>query len=533
MVVSKLQLRLMEHFVRAMDRHCVATLLTLLLIVPCVRAEGLDSPVPAGDYGAALKWLGDELSAAGKNQPLLIVWLFDQSDRMTDDRHEISGRLAEFYEGLDAQSETLVVGFGDSIHPVMKNPESDVDAVRKAISRIPVDRTGREKMCRAVGMSVQAYGKIARERKLRMVLVVVTDESPSDSGDTQPGDNRLEQSILLCQRAKVPVYVLGQESVFGNAHTRLRWIDPIYRLNHWVRINRGPDSAFPERLMWSGLGPLNDNVLSGFGPYSQERMCQATGGAYFTLMPQPNLKGFQDRRHSMAGYEPDLIPRREYQVATARSRFRAVCREVLQKLNSTTDAKLNLRELHFSAEPAAFSKQAARELEKAAYTWTLLNAAIELLEEVRELRGSEPSKRWQANYDLLQAQCLTYRARLPQYMIALNRHAGQTPKTVDPKHNRWMINADRRPTDPTDRQHARLKTLLGLDESRGAMIDRFASDRAAAIKALDHVITEHPGTPWSVAARSQKLRDIGLKFRSYFHDPRYQEIGKRIKVPVL
>jgi hypothetical protein len=208
-----------------------------------------------------------------------------------------------------------------------------------------------------------------------------------------------------------------------------------------------------------------------------------------------------------------------------------VCRDVIRTLNSGTDAKLNLRELHFSAEPAEFRKQVGTELEKATYGWTLLNAAIEQLDVLRELRESEPSKRWQANYDLLHAQCLTYRARLPQYMIALIRHAGQTPKTVDPKHNRWMIQFDRRSIDPTAEEHTRLKKLLGLDETRGAMIDRFADARAAAITELDHVIAEHPGTPWSVVARSQKVRDVGLKLRSYFHDPHYQDIGRRITIP--
>ncbi len=424
MVASKQQLQSTGYSVRATNRRCVSGLLALLLIANGARAEDPDPTIPAGDYADALTWLGKELSAAGKNQPVLIVWLFDESESMKDDQHEISERLAKFYNGLDIQSETLIVGFGDGIHSLMKKPETDVEAVRKAISRIPIDSTGREKMCRAVGMSVQHFGKIAHEREQRMVLVVVTDESPSDSGDAQTGENLLEQTIHVCIQEEVPVYVLGQESAFGSAHTRLRWVDPIYRLTHWVRISRGPDTAFPERLIWSGLGPLNDNVMSGFGPYSQERLCKATGGAFFTLMPQPSLKGFKDQRTWLAGYEPKLISRREYQVAAARSRFRTVCREVIQKLNPRTDKKLNLRELHFSVEPAEFRRQATTELEKATYAWTLLNAAVEQLETLPELRAAEPSKRWQANFDLLRAQCLTYRARLPQYMIALIRHAG-------------------------------------------------------------------------------------------------------------
>ncbi len=96
-----------------------------------------------------------------------------------------------------------------------------------------------------------------------------------------------------------------------------------------------------------------------------------------------------------------------------------------------------------------------------------------------------------------------------------------------------MLQFDRRLAELTPEEHTRLKKLLGLEESLGTTIDRFTSERDAAITSLGRVISEHPVTPWSVVARSQKVRDVGLKFRSYFQDPRYQEIGKRIKVLIF
>lgn len=508
------------------------TLATLAVPTGGVHAEESEPVVPAGDYADAIRWLGDEFSGAVNKQPLLVVWLFDESESMKDDQHEVSQRLPELYDRLSEKTETVVAGFGDSVHLLTKTPATSVESIRAAVSKIPIDQTGREKMCRAVGVTVLEYAPKARASGHRMVTIVVTDESPSDARDDDVKDyGQIEEAIQACRKAKVPVYVLGREAVFGNAYSRLRWVDPVFRLNHWIRINSGPDTANPERLNWNGFSTHKGHVLSGFGPYSQERLCEATDGGFFALMASPGLKAFDARRSAMAGYEPELITRREYEVAASRSPFRAACRTVIRVLNPATDKKLSLREMHYSIEPQEFRKQGLVEVEKIAYARSRVSGAIDELKKVQALREAEPSKRWQANYDLLYAQCRTLRARLLQHLLALDEHAAQTPKPRDPKHNRWMIRRTRKTVDPAADVFQRIQKLLALKDSRDAFIDHLKAERAAAEEALDHVIAEHPGTPWSVVARSEKTRGYGLELVSYFHEPRYQEVGKRITIP--
>lgn len=78
-----------------------------------------------------------------------------------------------------------------------------------------------------------------------------------------------------------------------------------------------------------------------------------------------------------------------------------------------------------------------------------------------------------------------------------------------------------------------LRRILRLSEPRAEFISRLDEDRTAAQRAIDNVITSHPGTPWAELAEREKSRDFGLRLNSYFHDPRYQEVGTRIKVPAF
>lgn len=514
----------------------VTTFACLVLLAQTSLADEAEAPVSAGNYKAALEWLASQLQAveAQEQKKQLIVWLFDESNSMKDDQHEIRKLLPQFYAGLNDGTDTVVVSFSSSPHVMTREPVSDIKEIASAIDRIPIEQSRpEENLCQAIGKSAETFSRLAQDRKQQAIIVVVTDESPSDSGDASDKDYGLiEKTIAVCRRTRTPVFVLGPEAVFGNYYAQLRWVDPVYGLKHWIRISRGPETANPERLLWNGLGQATDGILSGFGAYSHERLCRETGGGFFLAVQTPDE--VQRRRRAMIGYEPDWSSRRDYEQSVGKSKFRVTCREVIQTLNASTDTKLNLRQRHFSVELAEFQKQGAGEFQKAAYALALTGKAIERLDAIRNLRDEEPSKRWQANYDLLYAQCLTFQARLPQYLLALDQHASESPRPGDVKHNRWMLQLRPvQPLDPTAAQFQRLERALKLDETRGKYIDRVDSERQVATDSLNQIEADHPGTPWSAVARLERIRGFGVEVKSYFHDPKYQEVGKRIKVPVF
>ena len=504
-------------------------------------------------YGAALSRMTQELIRMMRTEKVMAVWLFDESNSMKDDQAEIAQKFHKIYEELGIQSRkdanlkdrdevllTSICSFGKSVRELTKKSTTDVKEIRSAIDKIPVDESGDENMYGAILDVIKEFGPKARSQKRRLVVIIISDESPSDAGDTNLNDyGQIEQAIQACEKAKAPVYCMGRESIFGYPFARIRWTDPVYQLPHWVWINRGPETAYPEALQWDGLHARHDSSPSGFGPYSQVRLCKETGGVFFMLPgEEENIVGkpalIEARKFqalAMKEYEPLLLSRRDYEEQRARSDFRTGVWEVIKNLNPHWDNKLNMRTWHFSIEAEEFQKEGGQEFEKASYAMGQLNKAIALIEKIRPLRAKEDSQRWRAAYDLMNSQCLAYRVRLFQYLLTLDEHAASGRKPKDPKHNRWDIRYNGKHMEPTDEQFDRIKKGFKIKESKSEYLALLDSEMQKADEAFDSVAKEHAGTPWAGRAKWDKGRRYGFRFDSTFWDPRYREIGKRIKVP--
>jgi hypothetical protein len=507
-------------------------------------------------YGAALSRMTQELIRLMRTEKVMAVWLFDESNSMKDDQQEIATEFHKIYEELGIQSRkdkvlkdrdevllTAICSFGKGVRALTKAPTTDVKEIRQAIDKIPVDQSGDENMFMAILETLEEYAPKARSQKRRLVLILVSDESPTDAGDTNLSDyGQIEQAIAGCEKAKAPVYCMGREATFGYPYASIRWKDPVYQLNHWVRINRGPETAYPECLQWDGLHARSDSHPSGFGPYSQVRTCKETGGIYFllpgeeeNLVGKPReLEAKKFKSYAMKEYEPLLLSRRDYEEQRARSKFRTGIWEIIKALNPHSDPKLNIRHNYFSIEPDEFAKQGAQAFERASYAMSQLNKAVAVIDLIRPLRAKEDSQRWRAAYDLIHAQCLAYRIRLFQYLLVLDAHAASGRKPSDPKHNRWHIHGTAKQLDPTEQQFARIKTAFGLKESRSEYLARISGEVQKSDKAFAFVDSEHAGTPWAARARWDRGRRYSYRFNSHFHDPRYREAGgkgKRIEIP--
>ena len=111
-----------------------------------------------------------------------------------------------------------------------------------------------------------------------------------------------------------------------------------------------------------------------------------------------------------------------------------------------------------------------------------------------EDRKKEKSKRWQANYDYVLA-------RLQARIAYINEHnylLGQMRKDLPPR-------------DPKIHQGWKLASQEKLQQT-GSDGRRLAADSR---KLLEKLAKEHPGTPWEILAKRERLTTLGLRWQPY------------------
>jgi len=483
-------------------------------------------------YGAAMGIITQEVLRMMRQEKVTVIWLFDESGSMVDDRKEIRENYVRVYEELGIASKqdkdvkrsgndlllTVVASYGRDIHEHTARPTDDIEQVKAAIDKVPIDTTGDENMCRSIATIIAKYKKTSKSRKL--AVIVVTDES-GDDGDY------VEAAVAESRAAKAPIYFLGRESMFGFPYAQQRWVDEPTKEEFWIRIRRGPETPYPECLQWNGLHSRWDAQSSGFGPYEQVRMARETGGIFFVLPGDETSlvgQGANDKRKydflSMRQYQPNLVSRPEYIKDRATSDFREAVWRVVARLNPNGDKllfqehdpELNIQNEHFPLLPEPFKAAAGAQVAKAAKAMNLSNEAIALLEKVKPLRATEATQRWRAGYDLALAQLYIFRLRLFQYLLAMDKHANSMPQPQDPKANEWNFWWDAgSKIVPDQAQYDRLKSAFGIKMTRDEYLEMVTIEEAAALERLKAIQTEHPGTPW--ARRTETELTWGFGFR--------------------
>ena len=505
-------------------------------------------------YGAAMGRLTQELLRMMRQQKVLVVWLFDESYSMKDDREEIARKFEKVYQelGIAEQQDkqlkrneevllTVVSSYGDDIHEWTKEPTNDVEKIKAAMLKVPVDDSGEEAMCRSIRDMIVKYRTRANRNKRKLVVVVVSDESGDDG-------QFVEEAIVQARRTKAPVYILGRESIFGYPYAHQRWIDEPTGEVFWPRIRRGPETAYPEALQWNGLHARHDAFSAGFGPYEQVRLARDTGGIFFALPGEERElagQGSTETRQfeflAMKEYQPLLLPRKTYAEERARSDFRKMIWDVIVLLNPSEndllfpafDRELSIRSEHFPLAINEFGAEAQRQVLKAARAMGLINQVLPMLDKVAPLRATEGSQRWRANYDLAYAQLLTFRIRLFQYLLAMDAHVNASPPTIpkNPKSNEWNIWWDRRNVIvPDEAQFSRLKAGFKLKQTREEYLAEVDEQKQRAIDMLKAVQEEHSGTPWAQRARNEIASGFGMRVADRLWDPsgKRSEAAKRV-----
>ena len=226
-------------------------------------------------YGAAMSRMTAELIRLMRKEKVLVVWLFDESGSMKDDQKEIADNFYKTYEELGVLTQrdeelkkrdtpilSIILSFGETIHQHTE-PTNDLQQIKDSIQKIPVDKSGLENMCQSINATLDKFSASARRANRRLVVIVVSDESGDDGDNAQV----LETTVSKLRQGHVPTYFMGRESMFGYPYARVRWIDPKYKLTHWLQIRRGPETPMVECLQWDGLrSRWGDTQLAGFGP---------------------------------------------------------------------------------------------------------------------------------------------------------------------------------------------------------------------------------------------------------------------------
>jgi hypothetical protein len=480
-----------------------------------------DGLATSSGYGDAMDRITQEiLNMLAKNK-VMLVWCMDQSESMQDDREEITQRIDRVYQelGLSAAAKddallTGVVSYGAGTLNHTPQPTYKPEEIMAAIKSIPNDPSGMEMQCQAASFAMATFSKVAQAGRRQMALVMVTDES----GDMTTNISQLEQTIGIAKSLSCKIYVLGRESVFGYPYAHMRYLHPETKTTHWLRIDRGPETPWPEQLQIDGFNRRDDAFPSGFGPYEQSRMARQTGGIFFMLpSPEVNLVG---RRadlvydaDAMRPYLPDLSARQDYEGERDKSQLRAMIWKVIVDLNpydKVRGPRIGVRTQAFPIEQQKFAGEAQTQMKRAQDLIMYLQEAQKGLESVAALKNRDPSPRWRANYELIYAQTIGYQARLQEYGWYMAEFI-KTPKPIKNIHG---------PSRPTNEWNVgTVKRLLKPEVTQGLR------DRADEL--YRQIVKDHPGTPYAARAEWELRRGYGVELHEGWDDPR----GRGIKLP--
>ena len=497
-----------------------------------ISTSGRSGAAVAAAAGAVDR-ISEEIIQSLEDNKTLVVWLFDQSGSLLEQRARIVARLDKVYQDLEisglleGSDETVsakqrlltdVIAFGDKVNPMLKKPTADYEQVSRAIKKIQLDTTGVERVMGAVIEAANQYKWMhkvdskTKKRKRNVRFIIVSDEAGDDG-------KRTDEAVKVCRDNQIPVYVIGVPAPFGRRETDVKWVDPDPKFDQTpqvARVNQGPESLMSERLQLDLTGNALDldMIDSGFGPFNLTRLCFETDGTYFAVHPNRNSRGVRWNEVSnysaflryffdaqvMKAYRPDYVTRRTYQTSLNQKQSRSA---LVRAAAFTSAGRLATPRLRFPKfDEAQFVNTVSRAQRDAARIEPKLNQLFEILKSGEQDRSQETSLRWQAGYDLAIGQALAAKVRAETYnmMLALvkTRLKFDDPKTENARQNNtWVL----KPADTVE------------TGSRSAKL----AEKAKTY--LQRVVELHPGTPWALIAQRELETPIGWKWGQTYTTP--------------
>ena len=458
------------------------------------------------EIGVALDQLAREILRHLKDHKLTVVWLFDESISMQDDQRTILEKFdrvsSELNRNIEPGKKTsgalshAIVGFGKGFDMILKKPTLEIDEIGRAIKKLGTDYSGIENTMQAIIHSVDAYDRvIGKDRK--MLLILVTDESGDDGAD-------IEEARQALKKYKVPLYVIGRQSLFGYQFAHHRYVDPVTKDVYHPLINRGPETADVEIYQWDGLYERWDEQPSGFAPWELARLTKDSGGIYFLLPSEEFMRVHQrEQAYSIAQlkeYMPEYDNRKIYVEKRTASELRRSIYQII------TETKNFIYRREFPIDPSELVQDAAQEGDKATAKLDLLLQVQGHLEKLKNLRDREPEKRWQAHYDLMLAQTVAFQVKAFEYRAL-------------------MAQIIQKPPVPGKQPTPDLAITWVVDHAKEPLAAKnlTAKKYAEAKRLLEDVIANHPKTPWADLAQDTLDRGFSVKLNEWHHNPKYAE----------
>jgi len=500
-----------------------------MAIVPVKGSVGNSVKAASG----AVDRMTQEILMSMQERETIVVWMFDQSASLMEQREEIVQRFDRIYDELGilqaaghASFEnkkqpllTQVYAFGSEIKPLLKNPTPSLATIKEAIQSIDRDSSGIENVMETVIVAAKDHASYRRidkttgKPKNNVMLIVVSDEAGDDK-------DKVDDAIKICNEHQMPVYVIGVPAPFGRTNTEVKWVDPdpeFDQSTQWALVSQGPESIMPERLRLDSTGTFGDlNMIdSGFGPFHLTRLSYETGGIYFAVHPNRNtkrrVKKWETKSYSasiqhffdpkiMRRYKPDYVSNQTYLARLKASESRSA---LVRAATFTTTGTLESPVLRFEKlNEATFVANVSAAQQTAAIVEPQINRLYEMLKVGEEARPDELSLRWQAGFDLAIGRAIAAKVRASSYnaMLALIKTKLKFDPPKDkktPQNNTWVL-------VPAD------------------IVQTGSQDTKLLQKAhnyLNRVIEEHPGTPWALLAQRELETPIGWKWEQDYTAP--------------
>lgn len=463
------------------------------------------------EIGQAMDQLAREIIRHLREHKVTVIWLFDESVSMEDDKKTIlekfdrvSSELKK-YIAQDKEKKNsnvlnhAIVGFGQARDYVLEKPREDIDQIGRAIKRLQIDSTGIENTMMAVREVAERYAGIVRKDR-KVLIVLVTDESGDDGAD-------VEEARQALKRNRIPLYVIGRQSLFGFPFAHHRYEDPVTKDVYHPMIRRGPETADLEVYQWDGLYDRWDEQPSGFAPWELARLTKESGGIYFVLPSEEFMRvRRREQAYSITSMK-EYLPEYDSRMAYVERRNASPMRQLLHAIVMEGRGFLYRRD--FPIESAALVQAAMVEGQKAGQKLDVLLEVQRRLEKLKMARDREPEKRWQAHYDLMLAQTVAFQVKAFEYRAL-------------------MASIVNRPPAPKGQPRSDLVITWVVDHAREPLAPRemTAKKYAEAERLLKEVIARHPRTPWADLAQDTLDRGFSVKLNEWHHHPSYYERAK-------
>ena len=488
--------------------------MNLLPVAPTVDLAGGgkiagDTIWDVKEIGAAMDQLAHEIVRHLREHKVTVVWLFDESVSMEDDKKSIKGKFDRVsnelkkYIAQDPRSKNAgvlnhaIVGFGMDLKYMLEKPRAEMEQIGQAIEKLPIDNTGIENTMHAVREVAEHYAQMVR-RDRKVLIVLVTDESGDDGAD-------VEEARQALKKHKIPLYVIGRQSLFGYPFAHHRYEDPVTHDIYHPLIRRGPETADLEVYQWDGLYRRWDEQPSGFAPYELARLTKESGGIYFLLPTEEFMRAIHHREKAYSSVAlREYLPEHDNRMTYVEHREASPLRHTLHAIVNEGAAFLYRRE--FPIEHPELVQGAMEEGTRATPKLQELLKIQKRLESLKLARDREVDKRWQAHYDLMLAQTVAFQVKAYEYRAL-------------------MASIVKNPPVPKPLRRADLKITWVVDHSTKPVAphSETAKKYAEAERLLKDVIKKHPNTPWGDLAQDVLNRGLSVTLNEWHHNPKYHE----------